>query len=519
MVPHILNFAEMLESHTRLRPGQLAVRDLERSLTFSEWDARANQLANVFRAIGLAKGDRIGVLAYNCLEWAEIYMATAKSGVIAVPLNFRLSAPEILHILADSGARAIVAQHGLHTLIDEIRGDLDIGANGFVHFGARQAPAGWQAYEALMSQASRSRPDLRVLPDDPWAFMYTSGTTGRPKGVIRSHQSMAMLALVTEVELSVRSHDDALLVMPMCHANSLNFFCSYTYCGAVVTIYSRKSFDPAHVIETMSETGSTFTSLVPTQYIMLLGLPEEEKAGWNLDRMKKLMISSAPARADTKRSIMEMFPNSGLFELYGSSEAGWVTMLHPDEQFSHLGTVGRECVASGPIRLIGEDGNEVPDGQPGELFSLTPYPFSGYWNQPDKTAQAFRGPYCSVGDIAMRDADGFIRLVDRKENLIISGGENIYPSEVEAVVGTCPQVRDVAVVGVPDEKWGEVVHAVVVLHEGKAIQAQDIIDWCSGRIANYKRPRSVSFITESDMPRTATGKVRHSMLRKKVVAA
>jgi len=515
---HILDFAEMLESHARLRPGRLAVRDLERSLTFSEWDARANKLGNVFGALGLQKGDRIGVLAYNCLEWAEVYMATAKSGVVAVPLNFRLSAPEILHILADSGARAIMAQDGLHALIDEIRTELDIAAHSYVHFGAAQPPAGWQSYEELMAQASARRPAARVRPDDAWALMYTSGTTGRPKGVIRGHRSMVMLSLVTEVELSVRDHDDALLVMPMCHANSLNFFCSYTYCGAVVTIYSRRSFDPAHVIRTMSETGSTFTSLVPTQYIMLLGLPEQERAAWNLDRMKKLMISSAPARADTKRAIMEMFPNSGLFELYGSSEAGWVTMLHPDEQFSHLGTVGRECVASGPIQLIGEDGNEVPDGQPGELFSLTPYPFSGYWNQPEKTAQAFRGPYCSVGDIAVRDADGFIRLVDRKENLIISGGENIYPSEVEAVVGTCPVVRDVAVVGVPDDKWGEAVHAVVVLHEGKTADAQAIIDWCTGRIANYKRPRSVSFMKESDMPRTATGKVQHTRLRQKVVA-
>ncbi len=164
------------------------------------------------------------------------------------------------------------------------------------------------------------------------------------------------------------------------------------------------------------------------------------------EQVEKLMISSAPARAETKREVMEMFPNSGLFELYGSTEAGWVTMLHPDEQFDHLGTVGRE-VGSAPIRMLDDNGNEVPDGEPGELYSCGPYAFDGYWNLPDKTAEAFRGNYLSVGDMALRDADGFIRLIDRKKNMIITGGENVYPSEVETVLAAHPDVRDVAVVG------------------------------------------------------------------------
>ncbi len=163
---------------------------------------------------------------------------------------------------------------------------------------------------------------------------------------------------------------------------------------------------------------------------------------------------------------MEMFPNSGLFELYGSSEAGWVTMLHPDEQFTHLGTVGRETVGSAPIRILDENGDEVPDGQPGELHSCNPYTFEGYWRLPEKTAEAFRGEYCSVGDMALRDSEGFIRLIDRKKNMIITGGENVYPSEVETVLGAHPGVMDVAVVGVPHETWGEAVHAVVVRHAG-----------------------------------------------------
>jgi acyl-CoA synthetase (AMP-forming)/AMP-acid ligase II len=246
---------------------------------------------------------------------------------------------------------------------------------------------------------------------------------------------------------------------------------------------------------------------------MMLGLPETARRGHDLHRVAKLMISSAPARADTKRAVMEMFPNSGLFELYGSSDAGWVTMLRPHEQFTHLGTVGRECVGSAPVRLLGDAGEEVADGQPGELYSCTPYTFSGYWNQPEKTREAFRGEYCTVGDVAVRDADGYLRLIDRKKNMIISGGENIYPSEVEAVLGSCPKVKDVAIIGLPDEKWGERVHAVVVLHDGANATEAELIDWCRDKIAAYKRPRSISFLAEEEMPRTATGKVLHRVLR------
>lgn len=515
---NILTVAQMLEVQARLQPRALGVRDLERSLSFEDWDRRANRLSNALIGLGLNKGDRVAVLAYNCIEWAEIYMATAKAGIVAVPLNFRLSSPEIAHILYDAGAKAVIAQHSLVGLIDEIRETQSVAGVALISFGQQASSDGWLSYEELMASAQDTPPSVIVLASDAWALMYTSGTTGNPKGVIRDHRGMVMLSLVTEIELSITRNDDALLIMPMCHANSLNFFCAYTYCGATVTIYSRRTFDPGHALETMSAGGSTFTSLVPTQYIMLLSLSTKERERMNLESMKKLMISSAPARADTKRSIMEMFPRSGLYELYGSSEAGWVTMLHPDEQFTHLGTVGRECVASGPIKLIGADGNEVEDGQPGELFSATPYAFIGYWNNPEKTRQAFRGGSCSVGDIAVRDEDGFIRLVDRKENMIISGGENVYPTEVELVIASFPKVQEVVVIGMPDDKWGEVVHAAVVLKDGQTATEQEVVDWCADRIAAYKRPRSLSFVQAEAIPRTATGKVRHRELKSTIAA-
>jgi acyl-CoA synthetase (AMP-forming)/AMP-acid ligase II len=192
-----------------------------------------------------------------------------------------------------------------------------------------------------------------------------------------------------------------------------------------------------------------------------------------------------------------------------------VTLLRPDEQIEHLGSVGREWTGSGPIRMLDPDGNEVADGDVGELFSCTPYAFDGYLDDPAKTAEALRGDYCSVGDMARRDERGYIHLVDRKSNMIISGGENVYPSEIENLLGRFPGVKDVAVIGVPHEKWGEAVHAVVVMHEGRTTSEAEVLAWCRDKVAGYKRPRSIAFIEEGEMPRTATGKILHRVLRER----
>jgi acyl-CoA synthetase (AMP-forming)/AMP-acid ligase II len=343
--------------------------------------------------------------------------------------------------------------------------------------------------------------------------MYTSGTTGNPKGAIRSHRGMAMLALMTQVELGLMRSDNALLVMPMCHANSLNFFTSFLAIGATVTIFSRANFDAALCLRTIGSMAVTFSSLTPTHYMMMLDVPQADRGDAGFSRVAKLLVSSAPARVETKRAIMEMFPNSGLYELYGSTEAGWVTFLHPDELFDHLGTVGREVVGSAPIKLLDDDGNEVPDGQPGELYSCGPYSFEGYWNLPEKTAEAFRGSYLSVGDMAMRDEHGYLRLIDRKKNMIISGGENIYPTEVEAVLAQHPAVKDVAVVGRPDDVWGERVVAAVVRREDSQLSEADLIAWSRDKLAGYKRPREILFITADEMPRNTSGKILHRVLR------
>jgi acyl-CoA synthetase (AMP-forming)/AMP-acid ligase II len=511
-----LSLGQMLSVHARLSGDRLGARDLARNMSFRQWNERSCRLANALLGLGLSKGDRFAVLAYNSLEWLEIYAAASKAGLIVVPINFRLVGPEVRFIMENAGASAIIVQDELVGVVEEIRAELPVPPANFIHFGERPCPAGYRDYEALLSAAAGGEPEQRVHPSDPWTLMYTSGTTGSPKGVLRSNRSGALLSLVTEIELGVHRTDGALLVMPMCHANSVNFFGAFSYCGGVTSVYSRKSFDPEHCVRTLAESGSTFTSLVPTHYIMMLGLPADTRGKYDLGRITKLMVSSAPVRRDTKRQIMAMFPNSGLFELYGATEVGWATMLHPHEQDTKLGSVGRECVGSAPIRLLDENGAEVSDGEPGELYCSTPYMFDKYWGLPDKTEAAFNGEHCTVGDMARRDEDGYIHLVDRKSNMIISGGENIYPSEVEAAVGAHPAVRDVAVVGLPDEKWGERVHAAVVLREGAVAGAAELHEWCTERLAGYKRPRAYAFLHDDEMPRNALGKVLHRVLKAKL---
>ncbi|MCB1889790.1 MAG: AMP-binding protein [Rhodocyclaceae bacterium] len=512
---HLLTIADAVAAHARLQPNKLGTRDSRRSLTYAEWDRRASRLAEALLAQGLAAGDRVGILAYNCVEWMEMYVGLARAGLVEVPLNFRLSGPEISYILNNCEAGALISGVEFVETVDAIRGELPIAGKRYVVLD--DAPhEGWIGYEALVAGAAGQADFPQVAPEAMCALMYTSGTTGRPKGAIRNHAGSTLIALATALEMGFSSEDTGLLVMPLCHANSLYFGTTFIHMGATIIVDDRRSFDPEGLLATLSREKVTFTSLVPTHYIMILSLPDDVKARYNMDSVGKLMISSAPARKSTKTAILEYFRNGKLYELYGSTEAGWVTLLRPHEQLVKLGSVGREWAGSGAIRLLDENGNEVEDGEVGELFSRTSYVFDGYWRNPEKTAEAFRGEWCSVGDMARRDEDGYIWLVDRKSNMIISGGENIYPSEVEGVLGAHPQVKDVAVIGIPHDKWGETVQAVVVLHEGQTGDVAGMTAWCRERLAAFKCPRSIVFISDTDMPRTATGKILHRVLRQRI---
>ncbi len=517
----LLTLSDAVATHARLQPHKMGGRDSRRSLSYRAWDRRASRLASALLDLGLAPGDRVALLAYNCLEWLELYVALARAGLVAVPINFRLTGPEVAYIASHAEAAALIAGDEFCSLVDSVRELTGLGQGRCIAIpsgadGAR-VPSGWLGYEALMAQGDEARVFPPVEPESMSALMYTSGTTGRPKGAIRSHAGSSLIALATALEMGFTRDDKALLVMPLCHANSLYFGSTFIQLGATIVVDDRRSFDAEALVATLSKDRITFTSLVPTHYIMVQALPEDVKRRYDVTSVGKLMISSAPARRDTKLGILAYFSNGKLHELYGSTEHGWVTLLRPEEQLAKLGSVGREWAGSGAIRLLDEQGHEVPDGEVGELYSRTAYVFDGYWRNPEKTTEAFRGDWCTVGDMARRDEDGYIWLVDRKSNMIITGGENVYPSEVEGVLGAHPKVKDVAVVGLPHEKWGESVHAVVVLHEGQTADAADLRAWCRERLAGFKCPTALSFILDADMPRTGTGKILHRVLRTRLL--
>ena len=511
-LPHV---GEAVDLYSKLLPNKVAAKDSVRSITYNRWQERSCRLANGLLGLGLTKGDRVAILAYNCIEWLEIYVAIAKAGLIAVPLNFRMVGPEIEYIMQDCGAKVMILQDEIYESVEEVRENLTISQDGYIMFGRSVSRAGYLSYEDVIAGGAISDPPVDVGPEDPWAIMYTSGTTGKPKGAVRTHENSSLLAIITALDQGFSSNDTGLLVMPMCHSNSLWYATLFAYCGATTVVYNRKHFDPEHLLRVLQREKVTFTSLVPTHYIMMLGQSEKVKNKYRSDSVDKLLISSAPARGDTKLAIMAYFRNSKLFEGYGSTEAGWVTLLRPHEQLTKLGSIGRELTGSKRIKLLDFEGNECPDGEVGEIFSYTPYCFGGYWHLPEKTAAAFRGRYCSVGDMARRDEEGYYYLAGRTKNMIISGGENIYPFEVENILGAHAKIKDVAVIGVPDDKWGETVMAVIVLHDGVTAVEEEILNWCHDKISGYKRPHFIQFIREEQMPRTATGKIQHQILKKR----
>jgi acyl-CoA synthetase (AMP-forming)/AMP-acid ligase II len=354
-----------------------------------------------------------------------------------------------------------------------------------------------------------------VLPEDPWILLYTSGTTGRPKGVVRSHESYVAFYLINGNDFGFGSTDTVLSVMPLCHVNTTYFSFTFTYLGGCNHIHSARLFKADELLETIEKHRITFISLVPTHYNMIFALPEEVRSRYDVSSIRKLLCSSAPARAELKQRVAEHFKGVQLYEGYGSTEAGIVTTLFPDEQFTKVGSIGRESSGTDVVKLLDEEGAEVPQGEVGELFSRGPMMFTEYYKLPDVTARSFRGEYFSAGDMARADADGYYYLVDRKNNMIITGGENVFPSEVESVVARHPAVYDVAVIGLPHEKWGEEVTAVVVLRPGETLTDADLVDFCRDKLASYKRPKKVLFIEDREMPRTATGKNLHRILRER----
>ena len=511
-----LNLGQNLKINAKKFPDTVMLKDSQRSFTYPEVNRRVNKLAHSLLSLGLTKGDKVAVLLENSIEIVEVFLATAKTGIIIVPINFRLVSAEVEYIVANSDAKAMIVHDEFTSTVDPIKAKLnDIGPDNYIAVG--QAVDGYRSYDAFIENAADNEPEIDVVPEDTWILIYTSGTTGKPKGVIRSHESHIAFFLINAVDFGFSEHDYCMNVMPLCHINSTFFTFTFLYIGGSVYIHPARSFRPEEILEIVEKEKITFISLIPTHYNLVLNASEDAKKR-DVSSIRKLLCSSAPVRKSMKLAIMEFFPGVELYEGYGSTEAGIVTVLKPEYQMKKLGSIGFESLGTEFIKILDEDGNEVGVGEVGELFSRGPMLLDEYYKLPDKTAASFRDGWFSAGDMATRDADGFYQIVDRKDNMIISGGEHIYPSEVEEVIGSHDCVFDCAVIGLPDDKWGEKVAAVVIKKPGvddSDIDEETIKQCCKDQMAGYKSPKEILFIDEDEMPRTPTGKILHRKLREK----
>ncbi len=508
---HWMNLGQICKVNAKKYPDKTAIKDRHRSFTYPEMNERANRLSHSLLSLGLRKGDKVAVLLENCFEIIEAYLATAKTGLVIVPMNFRLVAEDIKYIVNNSDARAIIVDNEFTPLIDKIRPDLaGIAGDRYIVVGGVRE--NYREYEGFIGGYNDGEPECEVLPTDTWILIYTSGTTGKPKGVVRSHESHIAFYLTTAVDFGFSHHDTCLNVMPLCHINSTFYTFTFLYIGGSAYVHPARSFHPEDILDIIERERINFISLIPTHYNLILNAPLGERK-YDVSSIKKLLCSSAPVRKSMKLTIMDFFAGVELYEGYGSTEAGVVTVLKPEDQMSKLGSIGIEALGTDFVKIIDEQGKEAAVGEVGELYSRGPMMFNGYYKMPEKTAASFRGEWFSAGDMARADENGFFQIVDRKNNMIITGGEHAYPSEVEEVIGGHPAVFDVAVIGLPDEKWGEKVVAVVV--PKAEIDEKTLLDHCRERLAAFKRPKEVIFIKPEEMPRTPTGKILHRVLRER----
>ena len=498
--PHL---AVML--HAQVWPDKLAVADARRRLTYGELEREVNQVAHALVALGAGPGARVGIMLPNCAEYLVVLQALPRIGASAVQIGTRLKAGEIEYILGNAQPRVLVYHASFAGEIEPACRRAGVpAASSLLPIDDEGA-----SYRALVQAQPADRPpSFSGKTADSNVIVYTSGTTGKPKGASRNMSRTGLDAVADLVgSVGVERDDVHLVVCPLYHSAAPAFALIMMSLGGSVVVTDH--FEPESVLALIERERVTCAFMVPTQLVRLTALEPAVRRRHDLSSLRWILSGAAPLTTETARRFQEAY-GPILWNFYGATETGLVTLAGPADHAARPGTVGR-VLAGNQLRVLGEDGRVLPPGEVGELYVRNSMLITGYHGDKASTDKAMKDGFFSVGDLARMDADGFVYLASRVHDMVISGGVNIYPAEIEEHLHRHPDVMEAAVVGVPDDEWGERLVAFVVTRPGAALTAEEVIQFCREGLADYKRPRAVEFMDA--LPRNPTGKVLKRELR------
>lgn len=505
-----VTLGDLLERNARFARDGVAYDDGARQLTHGAFFERVGRLAAALEQRGCVHQDRIAMLAMNSIEYFEFYGACELAGFMAATVNYRLAVAEMRGILESAAPAAFLFEAQYTEVVAQLRERLH-GVRSWICVGA-PAPVWAEAYETVLAAASAQGPRERADEDDIAHLIFTSGTTGKPKGCMLAHRDSVNKAQMHAGEMGISPADKVLLVMPYFHIGAKGIQSGATWRGATVLVH--RSFDPARVLDAIEREKVTILHLAPTMVQAVLEQPGVEQR--DLSSVRVVCYSAAPMPINVLRKGLALMGDV-FHQVYGQTEGAVSALLRSqhrpegsERERRRLESVGQPLIGT-EVRLLDDDGREVPPGEPGEIVYRGGVMFHGYWNDMPATLQALRGGWVHSGDVGQFDEDGFLYIVDRKKDMVISGGENIYSREVEQALVKHPAVLEAAVVGVPHAQWGEAVRAVVVLREGGQATGDELIAHCRTLIASYKKPRSVVFVRH--LPKMSSGKIDKNQIR------